>query len=855
MSSSGLTADLHVHSKHSKRPSQWILQKIDCPECFSDPKRIYGRAQDRGMDLVTITDHNSIDGALEIAHLPGTFISEEVTSYFPEDGCKIHILTLDISEEQHRDIQHLRRDVHDLVPYLRDHGIVHIMAHPFYDMNNRLRIEHVEQMLVLFNLFELNGSRDEVQNRILNQILADLSREDIELLAVKHGLEPEGERPWIKTLTAGSDDHSSLNIARAYTRIPGATGVESFMQGLQKGNTKIHNQPATAKTMGHNLYAIAYQFYKSKFNLDRHVHKDGLLRFVDCALTRNTENSRGFWTWLYDTIGAGRNAWSFAKPDNSDICAMIRREGQAILDAKPGLQESVYGPERSFQDLENDWFDFVRAASDRLMYIFSQTLVESASKARLFNIFQTMGSGGSIYALLAPYFLAFGLYSKDRPLARACLQRFSSKTDEDCRHRSSKVALFTDSFDHCNGVAVTLQGQTQLARKLGKDLSILTCGSMLDMDNQVNFVPFRRIDIPEYPELDLACPSFLQILDYCADNDFTHIHTSTPGPMGLAALAAARILQLPIYGTYHTSFPQYASQLTGDADMESLMWTGMVWYYNQLDRVYVPSRATGEEIQGHGIHTDKIALYPRGIDTSRFHPRYANGFWSERFGLDQESLKLLYVGRISSEKNLHVLAQAYLQIAQEREDVELIIVGDGPFRDELQAIMGGIRTVFTGTLSGLDLAQAYAGSDIFVFPSTTDTFGNVVLEAQASGLPVIVSDQGGPQENIVPGQTGLIVPGLDPDALGKAILELAENPERLAMMKGQARDYAQQRSVEQAFLRGWEMYGDERERSEVRGQRSEGGKKRSGVSFSTGKSDLSFGPKPPKERICRIDHE
>jgi hypothetical protein len=182
----------------------------------------------------------------------------------------------------------LRHNVFDLVPYLREQGIVHIVAHPFYDMNNRLHIEHFEHMLLLFDLFELNGSRDDVQNQILQQILASLTAKDIELLADKHSLEPAGERPWVKTLTAGSDDHSSLNIARAYTRVPEATGVQDFLQGLRQGRAETHSQPATARTMGHNLYAIAYQFYKSKFNLDRHVQKDALLRFVDSALTGST---------------------------------------------------------------------------------------------------------------------------------------------------------------------------------------------------------------------------------------------------------------------------------------------------------------------------------------------------------------------------------------------------------------------------------------------------------------------------------------------------------------------------------------------------------------------------------------
>ncbi len=837
MASCGICADLHVHSKHSKRPSQWVLQKIDCPESFSDPKQIYGLAQDRGMDLVTITDHNSIDGALEIAHLPGTFISEEVTSYFPEDKCKIHILVLDITEEQHLDIQHLRRNVHDLISYLRNQDIAHIIAHPFYDMDNRLRIEHMEQMLVLSNIFELNGSRDEVQNRILRQVLDALTPEDIEILADRYDLEPWGKRPWIKTLTAGSDDHSSLNIARAYTRVPGATGIADFIQGLKDGTTQTHSQPATARTMGHNLYAIAYQFYKSRFNLDRYAHKDGFLRFVDCALTGKTVCSRGFWLWLYDTIGAGRKAWSFTKSYDPDVCAMIRREGQAILDDNPDLLQMVHDPDRSLRDRENDWFNFVRSASDRLIHNFSQTLTGSASKARLFNMFQAIGSGGSVYALLAPYFFAFGLFSKDRPLARACLERLGGEPDT-LRSKGTKVALFTDTFDQCNGVALTLQGQARLARELGMDLHILTCGSQLKMDNQVNFPPFRRIEVPEYSELDLACPSFLQILDYCADNDFTHIHSSTPGPMGLAALAAAKILKLQVYGTYHTSFPQYASQLTGDGDMEALMWRLMTWYYNQLDKIYVPSQATGDELVAHGIHKDKIITYPRGIDTTRFHPEHKNGFWEKRFGLQKNRLKLLYVGRISKEKNLDILVQAYTQICKARKDIQLIIVGDGPFLDEMQDGLSGTQAVFAGTLTGLELAQAYASSDIFAFPSTTDTFGNVVLEAQASGLPVIVADQGGPQENLVPEQTGLIVPALDAQALQRAVLDLADSPNRLAAMKIRAREYTERRSLEEAFARSWGMYEDGRQRSEV--------------SFASGKSDIFLGQSAQKT-FCRID--
>ncbi len=130
--------DLHVHSRFSKRPSAWVLKKIGCPESFTRPLDIYRIATERGMTHVTITDHNRIEGALEIAHLENTFVSEEITTYFPDDGCKLHILAFNISERQHEDIQKLRANVFDLVPYLHRSGIVHVLAHALYAVNDRL---------------------------------------------------------------------------------------------------------------------------------------------------------------------------------------------------------------------------------------------------------------------------------------------------------------------------------------------------------------------------------------------------------------------------------------------------------------------------------------------------------------------------------------------------------------------------------------------------------------------------------------------------------------------------------------------------------------------------------------------
>ena len=247
-----------------------------------------------------------------------------------------------------------------------------------------------------------------------------------------------------------------------------------------------------------------------------------------------------------------------------------------------------------------------------------------------------------------------------------------------------------------------------------------------------NFKPVSVFELPEYPELKLNLPPFLQMLDHVYNRGYTYIHSATPGPMGLAALGIARVLKLPISGTYHTAIPQYAAYLTGDENIEELMWRYMLWYYDQMDKVYVPSTDTGEELVSKGLKEEKIRVYPRGVDVERFNPVRRNGFFQRRFGLDRE-LRLLYVGRVSKEKNLPILVDAFKRLAANHAGVSLVVVGDGPYLNEMQERMQGLPCTFTGYLKGHDLAEAYASSDLFVFPSTTDTFGNVILEGPGFG--------------------------------------------------------------------------------------------------------------------------
>jgi glycosyltransferase involved in cell wall biosynthesis len=224
-----------------------------------------------------------------------------------------------------------------------------------------------------------------------------------------------------------------------------------------------------------------------------------------------------------------------------------------------------------------------------------------------------------------------------------------------------------------------------------------------------------------------------------------------------------------------------------------------------MDVIYAPSESTRQELIDHGIKAEKVLLYPRGIDIQRFTPEKRNGFLARRYGLE-DVCTLLYVGRVSREKNLDLLVEAYRDLRGRVDNVHLVIVGDGPYLADMQTALAGLPCTFTGVLKGDDLVSVYASADVFVFPSATDTFGNVILEAQACGLPVIVSDQGGPRENMQPGQTGLMVQANACNALAEAMQTLVLNPERRRTMGRAARQYMEERAFDAAFLKMWDLY-------------------------------------------------
>ncbi len=806
-----MRGDLHVHSCYSTRPSQWILQKLGCPESFTKPETIYRIAKERGMEAVTITDHNTIDGVLEIAHYPDVFISEEVTSYFPEDGCKVHVLVYHISESQHREIQKIRENVYDLVYYLNATKILHAVAHPLFGVNGKLTVEHIEKMLLLFRIFEINGARNEAQNRALRLILEHISSHTIQQLTERHGITPFPERCHEKIIIGGSDDHSGLHVARYWTEVPVAHDIESFLDGVREGSTHVGGVPATPLTMARTLYSIAYQYYRERLRIERYTPQHLLLQFLHRVLDVHTDNPQhSSWSSRIVVFLQSARVWGRRETGEQSLSLSqsLMDASRKLIQRNPHYLKVAQGaPLSGDAHAETLWFQFISEVSNTIVGHLLERFVAQCSRANFFDIFGTVGAVGALSSLIAPYLAAFSHFVKDRRIAQDAVERLIPMSSSSQTTQPFSIGHFSDTLFEVNGVAKTLLQFREAAQALGYQWTIITSTDHTEKEVRgvKNFPPIGTYALPEYPELTLAIPPFLELLSYCATKSFTQLHAATPGPMGLAALLIARILSVPIVSTYHTAIPHYVHKLTGDEHLEIAAWRYVLWYYSQMDCVFVPSRATANELVKQGFSQEKIRFFQRGVDTDTYHPRKASVEFRRRYGFEGRTIAL-YVGRISREKGLDVLARAFSLLRQKHPSLALVIVGDGPYRPYLEALFEGTEAAFTGYLSGDDLAEAYASCDFFVFPSATDTFGNVVLEAQASGLPVVVSDEGGPKENIVPGETGYIFRAHDAADLARAMELLVINREVRRLMGKKARETMETRSFVKAAQATWDLY-------------------------------------------------
>jgi glycosyltransferase involved in cell wall biosynthesis/predicted metal-dependent phosphoesterase TrpH len=725
--------DLHVHSVYSTDTGNYALRRARLGESYTEPGRVYEVCRRRGMTLVTISDHNTLEGALRIAHLPGTFLSEEVTTRFPEDDVPLHVLVWGLSEEDHRDLQPYRGSVYELAALLRERRLAHALAHPLYRMGPPLTVSHVERLMLLFAVWEvLNGARPRESNLLARRLAEAATPAYLGKLSERHGLEPEHDRI---AFSAGSDDHSALDIACAWSQAAAPT-PEAFLEAIRAGRLEPCGSDGSTVKLAHALGALVLNAYRRGGG----TLPEPVAQAVSELFDRDAENAAA----RHEEIDAA--AGVIARTLLGQV-----RAGGISLETLPML-------------------------GGRLATVMLAAALEAPFAASLKHNADTQQQMHEIERAF------FG--TRMRPQEQTAL-------------------VFTDTFDETNGVAGTMR---RLALEAGAGrlpLTVVTTRATPSRGAGLIVLPAAwSLPLPAYESLELRCPSLREVLAEAERLRPDVIHVATPGPVGLVGLAAAKLLGIPAIGSYHTELGPYALLVTRDLVLAELLDAYVRWFYRQCGVVLAPTQAVADALVDRGFER-RPSVWGRGVDSNLFSPLRRDDELRRRLletpePLAPGELLLLSVGRLSEEKRVQVLLQAFGRLVNELPGLRLAIVGDGPARARLeQAAPAGVR--FLGELQGVELARVYASADVFCFPSTSDTFGQVLLEAAASGLPAIAAAIGGALELVRHGQTGLLVPPDDPGSLAAAIQELAMLPRGREELGAAARRLALERTWERSF--------------------------------------------------------
>jgi glycosyltransferase involved in cell wall biosynthesis len=366
---------------------------------------------------------------------------------------------------------------------------------------------------------------------------------------------------------------------------------------------------------------------------------------------------------------------------------------------------------------------------------------------------------------------------------------------------SPRVAIISDTVDDENGIAIGLRRLIAAARSAGHEAHLVGAAKAGVVDEVVRIPSAMTASLPIYPDMTWSVPELPPLASWLSKSADL-VQLATPGPMGIAGLIAARMVGLPVIAQYHTEVAEYAARMTGMPMVKMIVEPIVGWFYKQADVCLAPSEAVEKRLSSFGIASDRIWRVQRGVNRQLFSPERRDRSALARFGVGDGPVAL-YVGRLSKEKNLDTLTAVWATVHAARPDARLLVVGgEGPLRGTFKA-PGMIET---GGLYGEELATVFASSDVFLFPSETETFGNVVIEAAASGIPAIVSTLGASREHVVDGVTGRIVDAADRALLAATALELLADPAQRARMGVAAIEHVTRYDLDHAVAATWNLY-------------------------------------------------
>jgi glycosyltransferase involved in cell wall biosynthesis/predicted metal-dependent phosphoesterase TrpH len=740
---------MHCHSTASHLSRLGVQRSLGLPECATPPQEVYELAKRRGMDFVTITDHDTIEGCLELDGRPDCFVSEELTARFAGEPQAVHVLCYGITPGDHEWLQAHSGDVEVCAAYLHENGIACALAHPFFNVAAPLTRRHRRRLAELFPVWEVrNGSRAPELN-MPAAVYADT-----------HG----------STGIGGSDDHAGVDIGRTYTEVPAAETPEEFLRHLLCGDAEAGGEQGSAAKWTHAAMALATRA------LVLGEADDGDAANAVFTGTRNEVRSGGV------------DPAAVLKMAERVIREGAAREGKVGADLGPddarcllaawleGMRLDLRGREL-IAYLQSDGFshaDLYRRARrihDRRLRAAVEHGTGAVARGDL------AGTVDGLFEAIVPAV----------PYAPSTLFLGAEKAKLSSREGGPRrVALIADGIGSMHGVTHAIE---QVRERGVPGFEVDVVGTDAGVDRRLPAA--TELELPFYEGLALGVPGLPDLVEALADGGYDLIHVTAPGPAGVAATLLSRLTGVPLLASYHTELAAYAGMRSGDGGIEAIARTGLGAFYGAAAVALSPSPAADGSLVSLGVDPARIGRWERGVDTDRFDPAKA-----DRDAYPGE-IKVLYAGRMTREKGVDLLAKSFLRAHRADPRLHLLLAGGGPEEGELRARLGE-RATFLGWLGGEELACAYASADAFLFASSTDTYGQVILEAAASGLPVVAVAEGGPAALIENRHTGLLCRP-DPDHLAGALLQLAASPELRQSLGSAGAAAARERSWERAL--------------------------------------------------------
>src|SRR5947209_16791573 len=433
--------DLHIHSKFSARSEDWLFRRFDFPDSCTEPLDLYTQLREHGMDFVTITDHDCIDGCLAIADKPGTFISEQLTTYFPQDPCKVHVLVWGITPAQHQDISVFRSNVFELQKYLAENRIAHAIAHPLYSVNGKLTSAHLERLILLFKHFEgINGLRDSLLSDLATKLLRDLTPAKINEFANRHDLAPTHPEPWRKILVGGSDDHGGKFFASAFTETPNAKTPAEFLAHIMAGRCQPKGRAGPPLALSHGFYNTLSCFIQGRFH--EKLGPSAVLleqmfsRFMEGRdPTRFTLREKA--TFITQGVLSGK-IFELAKPANVSLWNQLSK-----YFARPEVKAKLNDELNGVSEPERRTFLMANLVAEQLAFRLFHKFVQQISTGNLVESIQALSAIAPIVVILTPYIYGFHSQAPSRQWLRQIFQELTGTIPPELRNE--KRAWFTDT--------------------------------------------------------------------------------------------------------------------------------------------------------------------------------------------------------------------------------------------------------------------------------------------------------------------------------------------------------------------------------------------------------------------------